>query len=121
MPIAKRRSISVDKFVDDAVNDLRASAIRRGLDVNYTTAFNMFAEYGILKMKEMTTSPDALFIQVFNKYWNYDEMKEYGLWDEWTSFQEYKEWKQKQQEKAIQQSNEPNEPSSTTKKPNYIS
>lgn len=97
IPIARRRSISVDKFVDDALNNFRASAIRRSIEMDYTMVFNAFAEYGILQMlKTSTDTIDPIFIQVFKKYMDYDELKESGLLDEWKDFQEFKEWKQKQ-------------------------
>ena len=94
MPIARRRSVSIDEFVEENISVLRASAIIKGLTYDFTTLINAFAEYGLRKALE--NPADALFKGVLSKYLNYDELQECGLMDEWKDFQEFKEFKRKQ-------------------------
>lgn len=100
MPIARRRSVTIDKFVWEAINDLRASGLKSGYDFDFTTVLNLVAEYGIVKMLERPTAEEKLdpkLFEVFEKYSNYSELRESGLLDDWKDLQEFKEWKQSQQ------------------------
>lgn len=96
MPIAKRRSVTIDQFVWDAINDLRAVAIKSGFDLNFTTALNLMAEYGIIKMQESLDKEDTdpKLLQVADRYLNYSELREHGILDDWKDFQEFREWKE---------------------------
>jgi len=102
MPIAKRRSVSVDKFVDDLVDSFRSVALMNKNEMGYTTTLNLFAEFGIKcsrllgKYKEL----EEMFSEVLGKYSAYDELKEQALLDEWKDWQEYKEWKKNRAEKS---------------------
>lgn len=98
MPVAKRRSITVDQFVEESINAFRAGAVMAGLSYDFTTLINAFAEYGVRKVRENTQDP--LFREVFSRYASYDELQEHGIVDEWINFQEYKKLKETQRAKA---------------------
>lgn len=98
MPIAKRRSITVDEYVEKSINAFRAGAVITGLSYDFTTLINAFAEYGVRKVQENVEDP--LFREVFSKYASYDELQEYGIVDEWINFQEYKKYKETQKGKT---------------------
>lgn len=91
----KRRSVSVNKFVDDSIGDFRAAvAMSKKGEVDYTTALNMFAELGIRKFSAAGTHLDPEQFEVCKKYLGYDEPKECSaFFNEWQDFQEFKEWK----------------------------
>lgn len=98
MPVAKRRSITVNQYVEQSINAFRAGAVMVGLSYDFTTLINAFAEYGVRKARENTEDP--LFKEVFSKYASYDELQEHGIVDEWINFQEYKKFKETQRAKA---------------------
>jgi hypothetical protein len=98
MPIAKRRSITVDQFVEDSINLFRASAAMNGLTFDFTTLINTFAEFGIRKARENTKDP--LLEETLSKYASYDELREHGIVDEWVDFQEYKKYKEAKKAKT---------------------
>jgi hypothetical protein len=93
MPVSRRRSVSIDQFVESSINSFRAGAITHGYDCDFTTMINAFAEYGLRKAQENRSDP--ILTQVFKKYFDYDELKEYGLVDEWKDLQEFKEFRRK--------------------------
>lgn len=97
MPVVRRRSVSIDKFVEETINSFRAGAVVRGLDWDFTTLINAFAEFGLRKAMENTDDPK--FKEVLSKYLTYDELQGAGLVDEWKDFQEFREFKRKQQNK----------------------
>ncbi len=99
MPVAKRRSVTMDTFVESSINTFRAGAMLKGLNYDFTTLINAFAEYGLLKARENTN--DLMLVQVLQKYLDYDELREHGLVDEWKDFQEFKDFKQKQKNKSL--------------------
>lgn len=98
MPPSKRRSITVDQYVEETINAFRAGAIVVGLAYDFTTVINAFAEYGLRKAQE--NAEDPLFKEVVSRYANYDELKEHGIVDEWVNFQEYKKYKETRKAKA---------------------
>lgn len=101
MPVVRRRTVSIDQFVEETINAFRAGAVIKGLNYDFTTLINTFAEFGIRKVIE--NSNDPKFKEVLSKYLNYDEIQEFGLVDEWKDFQEFKEFKRKQQNKGALQ------------------
>jgi hypothetical protein len=98
LPPSKRRSITVDQYVEETINAFRAGAIVVGLDYDFTTVINAFAEYGL--RKAMENAEDPLFKEVVSRYANYDELKEHGIVDEWINFQEYKKYKENKRVKT---------------------
>lgn len=93
MPIVKRRTITLDEYVDQFINTIRGVSIMQGNEMDYTTMINFFAEYGIRKLLE--NSNDPLAKEVAKKYTEYDELKEYSFYDSWKDFDELREFKKR--------------------------
>lgn len=109
LPVAKRRTVSIDKYVFDSTNALRSIFIANNLEMDFTTALNVFAEIGIRKIREEGIDKPTT-VQVLKKYLAYDELKEYAIVDEWKDYMEFKQFKEQKKKQAEE----------TTKKTRYV-
>jgi hypothetical protein len=104
LPVAKRRSVAIDQTVWDGINDLRASALKSNFEIDFTTALNLLAECGMLKIQENDNSggTDSKVMEIMNKYLDYEELQESGILDDWQNFQEFREWKQNKEKTKLE-------------------
>jgi hypothetical protein len=85
-----RRTITVDDFVNTAINSLRAKALTDGQfpdEIDFTSAINMFAEIGIWHAWDSTTGLSRMTDQenaVLRKYLlGSEDLKLAGKLDQW--------------------------------------
>ena len=119
MPVTKRRTISLDAFVEQNINKFRANALINNVELDFTLMINLFAEYGIRKIEELPNDP--LMLEVATKYVQYSELQESGIIDTWKDKQDVKAWLKDQSESTFEEP-EVHEPKTSSKdKQRYIS
>ncbi len=70
-----RRTITVDDTVNQMVNHIRATLLEKNMELDFTTAINLFAEYGIRCFLNSTSERHDDLEYVLKKYTDNDNLK----------------------------------------------
>lgn len=101
MPVAARRSVSIDQFVHENINSWRAALLQqRKIEMDYTTALNIFAEFAIRILQQpLSEQHQNFWNEVTKKYSEYPELHGAAIQDLWQEYEQFMKWKQQQEPK----------------------
>ncbi len=88
-----RRSVTISPELNLRIRDFIAACMRRGIDLDYTKALNLFAELGQKWVEESGPSDRAKARKIWELYLNYDKLEASEVISDWYEYQEFRRWK----------------------------
>jgi len=88
-----RRSVTVRPKLNLRLRDFMAACTRHGIDMDYTTAFNLFAELGARWLEESNREKRQGAKDVFSSYVDYSKLESSETLAYFREFEEFRQWK----------------------------
>ena len=88
-----RRSVTIKPELDTTIRDFIAACTRHHVDIDYTSALNLFAELGGKWLEASTKEEREKLRGVWAGHLDYDMFEE-SIKPDWTELQEFRKWKQ---------------------------
>lgn len=87
-----RRSVTIRPELDARIRDFISACTRHHIDVDYTGAFNLFAELGGEWLEASSKENREELRDVWAKYLDY-EVFEKSVKSDWVELEEFRKWK----------------------------
>ncbi|HYB75670.1 MAG TPA: hypothetical protein VEC08_01795 [Nitrososphaerales archaeon] len=93
-PETIRRSVTIRPELDNRIRDLVAACTRHRINLDYIKALNLLAELGENWLEGSDAEDREKYRDLFQKYLDYDFLKESEVLADWYELEEFRKWKQ---------------------------